>query len=81
MSWSVVDPIERDQQGETKDFSQVRVLKNRTFLGFTGAKEEWVCDRLRYDHEAGRLYYFKVETQELFIDCASEELGIHCMKL
>ena len=55
MSWSVV-ALERDQQGETKDFSQVRVLKNRTW-GFTG-----VCDRLRYDHEAGRL--LEVETQE-----------------
>lgn len=48
MSWNVVS-LERDQQGDTKDLSKVRVLKNRTF-GFTG-----VCDTLQFNPTTGRL--------------------------
>lgn len=49
MSWSVVG-LERDQQSENKkDFSRIRVLKNRT-LGFTG-----LGDTLQYHHDTGRL--------------------------
>lgn len=55
MSWAVIG-LERDQQHETqKDYSRIRVLKNRT-LGFTG-----VADTLRYDHETGRLLAFSSE--------------------
>jgi twinkle protein len=48
MSWNVVG-LERDQQGDTKDISKIRVLKNRTF-GFTG-----VADTLKFDAQTGRL--------------------------
>lgn len=48
MSWNVVG-LERDQQGDTKDISKIRVLKNRTF-GFTG-----VADTLKFDVQTGRL--------------------------
>jgi twinkle protein len=48
MSWNVIG-LERDQQGETKDLSKIRVLKNRVF-GFTG-----VADTLQYQHDTGRL--------------------------
>jgi len=54
MSWNVIG-LERDQQGDSKDFSKCRVLKNRTW-GYTG-----LCDTLRYDHETGRLLSFKTE--------------------
>ena len=56
MSWNVI-ALERDQQGEEKNFSKVRLLKNRTW-GFTGG-----CDTLIYDHETGRLKSFKVEPE------------------
>lgn len=53
MSWTVVG-LERDQQHVTeKDYSRIRVLKNRT-LGFTGP-----ADTLRYNHETGRLLAFE----------------------
>lgn len=47
----VVVALERDQQAEdeTKDYSLVRLLKNRP-IGITGA-----MDTLKYDHETGRL--------------------------
>lgn len=41
--------IERNQQGEDPDISQIRLLKNRLF-GFTG-----LCDTLKYNAETGRL--------------------------
>jgi len=55
MSWTVVG-LERDQQHDTqKDYSRIRVLKNRT-LGFTG-----LADTLRYDHQTGRLLSVEAE--------------------
>jgi twinkle protein len=48
LSWAVVG-MERDQQSEDKDFSRVRILKNRT-VGFTG-----LADTLKYNTETGRL--------------------------
>ena len=45
--------LERNQQGEDKDLVKLRVLKNRS-LGFTG-----VADKLRYDHQTGRLTLFE----------------------
>lgn len=48
LSWSVIS-VERDQQGESKDFSRLRVLKNRT-CGFTGE-----ADLLKFNHETGYL--------------------------
>ena len=48
LSWAVVG-MERDQQGESRDFSQLRVLKNRTW-GFTG-----LCDKLKYEPSTGRM--------------------------
>lgn len=48
LSWAVVG-MERDQQGDDRDFSRLRVLKNRTF-GFTG-----LCDHLKYDPITGRI--------------------------
>jgi twinkle protein len=41
--------LERDMQGDDKDLTKIRVLKNRVF-GHTG-----VCDTLRFSHETGRL--------------------------
>jgi twinkle protein len=54
LSWGVI-AMERDQQGDDRDFSKLRVLKNRTF-GFTG-----LCDHLRYDSITGRLVTVKPE--------------------
>lgn len=54
MSWNVIS-LERDQQGESKDFSKCRVLKNRTF-GYTG-----LCDTLQYSHDTGRLLPVNME--------------------
>lgn len=55
MSWTVVG-LERDQQHDTnKDYSRIRLLKNRT-LGFTG-----IADTLHYDHATGRLLPSTVE--------------------
>lgn len=48
LSWAVVG-MERDQQGDDRDFSNVRLLKNRTW-GFTG-----LCDSLKYETDTGRL--------------------------
>lgn len=48
LSWAVLG-AERDQQGESADFVQLRILKNRT-VGFVG-----LADKLRYDHGTGRL--------------------------
>jgi twinkle protein len=48
LSWAVIG-MERDQQSEDSDFSNVRILKNRTW-GFTG-----LCDTLKYDTQTGRL--------------------------
>lgn len=45
--------LERNQQGDDKDLVKLRVLKNRS-LGFTG-----VADKLRYDHQTGRLTLFE----------------------
>lgn len=46
--------MERNQQGDDRDLSRIRVLKNRT-LGFTG-----LADTLRYDHNTGRLQEFTI---------------------
>lgn len=54
MSWNVIS-LERDQQGDSKDFSKCRVLKNRTW-GFTG-----IADTLQYSHDTGRLTPVKTE--------------------
>ena len=48
LSWSVVG-LERDQQGDDRDFSKIRVLKNRTW-GFTG-----ICDTVKFDPTTGRM--------------------------
>ena len=48
LSWTVIG-LERNQQGDDKDFSKIRVLKNRT-VGFLG-----VADTLKYDAGTGRL--------------------------
>jgi twinkle protein len=59
LSWTVVG-LERDQQGESKDFSKIRVLKNRT-VGFLG-----VADTLKYNAETGRLLPIELEEDD---DC------------
>ena len=41
--------VERDQQGDDPDESQLRLLKNRLF-GFSG-----LCDVIKYEHKTGRL--------------------------
>lgn len=48
LSWNVIG-LERDQQGDDKDFSRIRLLKNRT-CGFLGP-----ADVLKYDATTGRL--------------------------
>lgn len=48
LSWGVVG-LERDQQGDDRDFSRARVLKNRTW-GFTG-----LADELKFDPITGRM--------------------------
>lgn len=48
LSWNVI-ALERDQQGESKDESTIRVLKSRE-EGWTG-----VADSCRYDPNTGRL--------------------------
>jgi twinkle protein len=48
LSWSVIG-LERDQQGDDRDFSRARVLKNRTF-GFTG-----LADELKFEPSTGRM--------------------------
>jgi twinkle protein len=47
--------LERDQQGDNKDITRIRVLKNR-LLGFTG-----LCDTLLYKHDTGRLVALPTE--------------------
>jgi twinkle protein len=59
LSWTVVG-LERDQQGESKDFSKIRLLKNRT-VGFLG-----VADTLKYNAETGRLLPIELEEDD---DC------------
>ena len=56
LSWTVLG-LERDQQGDSRDFSRARVLKNRTF-GFTG-----LADQLKYDGSTGRMYSVKDELE------------------
>lgn len=41
--------VERNMQGDSRDISKLRVLKNRV-AGHTG-----LCDHIRYDHPTGRL--------------------------
>ena len=48
LSWSVIG-LERDQQGDDKDFSRIRLLKNRTW-GYTG-----LCDTVKFDTSTGRM--------------------------
>lgn len=48
LSWNVIG-VERDQQGDSRDFSKARVLKNRLF-GFTG-----IADHMKYDPSTGRM--------------------------
>ena len=57
LSWGVVG-LERDQQGDSRDFSKIRVLKNRTF-GFTG-----LADTVKYDGATGRMYSVEPEDME-----------------
>lgn len=59
LSWAVVG-LERDQQGDGKDFSVARVLKNRTY-GFTG-----LADKLKYDTVTGRMH--SVEPEDITED-------------
>lgn len=55
MSWNVVG-LERNQQDDNKkDYSRIRVLKNRLF-GFTGK-----ADTLQYHHDTGRLLTANLE--------------------
>ena len=49
LSWAVVG-LERDQQGDDRDFSKARVLKNRTW-GFTG-----LADHLKFEPSTGRMF-------------------------
>lgn len=49
LSWAVVG-LERDQQGDDRDFSKARVLKNRTW-GFTG-----LADNLKFEPSTGRMF-------------------------
>jgi twinkle protein len=64
LSWGVI-AMERDQQSDDRDFSKVRVLKNRTW-GFTG-----IADHLKYDTTTGRLTSYEPEIPEI----DSTELG------
>ena len=57
LSWNVIG-LERDQQGEDKDFSKIRILKNRT-VGFLG-----IADTLKYQAETGRLLPIELEDLE-----------------
>lgn len=45
----VVIGLERDQQGENRNITTVRILKNR-FSGITGE-----CCQLKYEEQTGRL--------------------------
>ena len=47
--------LERDQQGDNKDVSRIRVLKSR-LLGFTG-----LADACIYNHDTGRLQPLEVD--------------------
>ena len=58
LSWSVVG-LERDQQGDDRDFSRIRVLKNRTW-GFTG-----LCDTVKFDPSTGRMASVVIQPEEL----------------
>jgi len=49
LSWTVIG-LERDQQGDDRDFSICRVLKNRVY-GFTG-----IADYLKYEATTGRMH-------------------------
>ena len=60
LSWSVVG-LERDQQGDDRDFSRIRVLKNRTW-GFTG-----LCDTVKYDTTTGRMASVVIEPEPITI--------------
>ncbi len=57
LSWSVVG-LERDQQGDDRDFSRIRVLKNRTW-GFTG-----LCDTVKFDPSTGRMSSYVKPVEE-----------------
>ena len=61
LSWGVIG-LERDQQGDSRDFSRARVLKNRTY-GFTG-----LADHLKYDAATGRMHSIEPD------DIPSEDL-------
>lgn len=67
LSWNVIG-LERDQQGDSRDFSRIRVLKNRT-CGFTGA-----CDTLKYNPQTGRLLPFTEPAEALDTEALSEEI-------
>jgi twinkle protein len=60
LSWAVVG-LERDQQGDDRDFSKARVLKNRTW-GFTG-----LADSLKFDTSTGRMFSFREPLEEVDI--------------
>lgn len=46
--------LERDLQGDSRDISKIRVLKNRT-IGYTG-----LADQVKFDHDTGRLFPHEV---------------------
>lgn len=61
LSWAVVG-MERDQQGDDRDFSTLRILKNRTW-GFTGK-----AGMVKYDPLTGRMKDVKSEIPDLDIE-------------
>jgi twinkle protein len=66
LSWAVVG-LERDQQGDDRDFSKVRVLKNRTW-GFTG-----LADHLKFDATTGRMFSVAKESDDVDREEEDEE--------
>jgi len=58
LSWAVVG-LERNQQGDDRDFSNIRVLKNRTW-GFTG-----LADHVKFDPSTGRMMSVKLDEAKI----------------
>lgn len=56
LSWSVIG-LERDQQGDDRDFSRARVLKNRTWA-YTG-----LADTIKFDTSTGRMTSFREDLE------------------
>jgi twinkle protein len=66
LSWNII-AMERDQQSDERDFSVLRILKNRAW-GYTG-----IADHLKYDTMTGRLASYKPEVPELNTTELTEE--------